>query len=343
MLMNFRDIYFENSLQWRKNFIQTVSERHLPLLGYRTPPTAQPLRARFIRRFRYGGQGVERCNVPANPRSRARKRGRDKIMSIKSSEQIKRMRDAGLLLWETHTIAKSLVAAGITTKEIDAEVYAFIKSKNAFPLFKGVPSSVAGIPPFPASTCISINEQVVHGIPSERKLLEGDIVSIDIGVKYNGWSADAAVTYPVGAIKSEEVNKLLLVTENCLKLDIELLKTKSRWSKVVKHSSNFVRREGFSIVEELAGHAIGKEMHELPQVPNHIPDPRNDFKIRVGLVLAIEPMINMGKKGVIFKEDGWTCVTEDNLPSAHFEHTVAITEKGPEVLTCGPNGEGWAM
>jgi methionyl aminopeptidase len=264
-------------------------------------------------------------------------------MNIKSSEQIKRMREAGLLLWETHKIAKSLVDVGITTKEIDAEVDAFIKSKHAIPLFKGVPSSVAGFPSFPAATCISINEQVVHGIPSERKLLAGDIISIDIGVKFNGWSADAAVTYPVGEIKSAEVKNLLLVTENCLKMDIELLKSKSKWSKIVKHSSNLVHQAGFSIVEELVGHAIGKEMWEHPNVPNHMPDPKDDFKIRVGMVIAIEPMINMGKKGVIVKEDGWTYITEDNLPSAHFEHTVAITETGPQVLTCGPNGEGWAM
>ncbi len=264
-------------------------------------------------------------------------------MNIKSSDQIKRMRDAGLLLWETHQGARALVGAGVTTKEIDAAVEAFIKGKNAVPLFKGVPSHVAGISPFPASACISINEEVVHGIPSERRLVSGDIVSIDIGVQYKGWSADAAVTYPVGEVKSEEVKRLLQVTENCLKMDIELLKTKSRWSKVVKHSSGFVHQAGFSIIEELVGHAIGREMHESPQVPNHVPDPATDFKIRVGMVLAIEPMINMGKKGILLMEDGWTYITEDNLPSAHFEHTVAITENGPEVLTCGPNGEGWAM
>lgn len=264
-------------------------------------------------------------------------------MKLKSSEQIKRMREAGLLLWEVHQIAKSLICIGITTKEIDAAVDAFIKSKNAIPLFKGVPSSVPGKPPFPASTCISVNEQVVHGIPSERKLSAGDIVSIDIGVKYNGWSSDAAVTYPVDATVSEEAKNLLYVTENCLRMNIELLKTNSRWSKIVKHSSNLIRQAGYSIVEELVGHAIGKEMWESPQVPNHIPDPIDDFKIKVGMVLAIEPMINMGKKNVILQDDGWTYVTEDNLPSAHFEHTVAITENGPEVLTCGPNGEGWSM
>ncbi|NLD95058.1 MAG: type I methionyl aminopeptidase [Fibrobacter sp.] len=263
-------------------------------------------------------------------------------MNIKNTEQIKRMREAGLLLWETHQIAKSFVNAGISTKEIDAEVDAFIKQKNAIPLFKGVPCSVAGKPPFPAATCISVNEQVVHGIPSDRKLITGDIISIDIGVKYNGWSADAAVTYPVGAT-TEEIGKLLTVTENCLKMDIELLKTKSKWSKVVKHSSKLVHQAGFSIVEELVGHAIGKELWEHPQVPNHIPGPNDDFKIRIGMVLAIEPMVNMGGKDVVFKDDGWTCITRDNLPSAHFEHTVAITENGPEVLTCGPNGEGWAM
>lgn len=264
-------------------------------------------------------------------------------MNIKSSEQIKRMREAGLLLWEAHKIAKSLICVGITTKEIDAEVDAFIRSKNAIPLFKGVPSIVSGKPRYPASTCISINEQVVHGIPSERKLSAGDIVSIDIGVKYNGWSSDAAVTHPVGETVSAQVNNLLRVTESCLRMDIELLKTKSMWSKVVKHSSNLIHQAGFSIVEELVGHAIGKEMWESPQIPNHIPNPKDDFKIRVGMVLAIEPMINMGKKSVILLEDGWTYVTEDKLPSAHFEHTVAITEKGPEVLSCGPNGEGWAM
>jgi methionyl aminopeptidase len=282
-------------------------------------------------------------NLPSNPVINDHNRkNKTKTMNLKNSEQIKRMREAGLLLWETHQVAKSLVGEGVTTKEIDAAVDAFIQGKNAIPLFKGVPAFTAGASPFPAATCISINEQVVHGIPSGRKLIHGDIVSIDIGVKYNGWSADAAVTYPVGAV-SEGVKNLLRVTEHCLKMDIELLKTKSKWSKVVKQSSSFVRQEGFSVIEELVGHAIGKEMHESPPVPNHIPDPRDDFKIRTGLVLAIEPMINMGKKGIVLQSDGWTYVSEDNLPSAHFEHTVAITETGPMVLTCGPSGEGWAM
>jgi methionyl aminopeptidase len=264
-------------------------------------------------------------------------------MNIKSQDQIKRMREAGLLLWETHFMAKSLLSEGITTKEIDTAVEAFIRGKNAIPLFKGVPCSVRGKAPYPASTCISINEQVVHGIPSKRKLLASDIVSIDIGVKLNGWSADAAVTYPVGDTIPEEVHKLLKITEQCLKMDIGLLKTKSQWSKVVKHSAKLVHDAGFSIIEELAGHAIGKEMWESPQIPNYIPDPKNDFKIKTGMVIAIEPMINMGRKEIILEDDGWTYVTEDGLPSAHFEHTVAITETGPEVLTCGPGGEGWAM
>jgi methionyl aminopeptidase len=260
-------------------------------------------------------------------------------MNIKNAEEMKRMREAGLFLWETHKAAKSLIDAGITTKEIDNTVESFILNHKAIPLFKGVPGKV----PYPASACISINEQVVHGIPGNRKLLNGDIVSIDIGVKVNGWSADAAVTYPVGDAVREDMMHLLRATEECLKLDIELLKTKTRWSNVVKRTSNRVHRAGFSIIEELTGHAIGREMWEAPQVPNHVPAPKDDFKIRTGLVIAIEPMVNLGKKEVLLEDDGWTYVTADGSPSAHFEHTVAITGSGPEVLTCGPNGEGWAM
>ncbi len=260
-------------------------------------------------------------------------------MNLKSSEQIKRMREAGLLLWETHQVAKSLIDVGITTNEIDSEVETFIRSRSGVPLFKGVP----GKTPYPASACISVNEEVVHGIPSQRKLQAGEIVSVDIGVKLNGWSSDAAVTYPVGHTVAEETGKLLRVTEECLKLDIERLGTKSRWSKVVKKSAGLVREAGFSIIEELSGHGIGKEMWEPPQIPNYVPEPGQDFKIKTGMVLAIEPMIGMGVKDVILLDDGWTYVTGDRLPSAHFEHTVAITEHGPEVLSSGPNGEGWAV
>lgn len=259
-------------------------------------------------------------------------------MNLKTPDQIRAMRRAGLLLWHTHSVAAKLVGEGITTKEIDRAVEDYIVSHKAIPMFKGVPGRV----PYPAASCISVNEQVVHGIPSVRKLKRGDIVSIDIGVKLDGWCADAAVTYPVGEIDSSKA-KLLQVTEDALRQSITLLATKTRWSQVVRKTSRRIEAAGFSIVTELVGHAIGREMWERPQVPNDC-SPRNpDFRIKPGLVLAIEPMINMGAPQVETLEDHWTVVTVDGKPSAHFEHTVAVTEGGPVVLTCGPDGEGWAM
>ena len=259
-------------------------------------------------------------------------------MNLRTSYEIKKMREAGLILWKTHQKAKQYVEKGITTREIDKEIECYIKSKNALALFKGVPGKV----PYPASSCISINEQVVHGIPSDYKLSEGDLVSIDIGIKYQGWCADSAVTYKIGNI-SKQCLELSEVTEHYLRQTIQLLSAKSHWSSIVRETSKRVTELGFSIVEDLVGHAIGKDMWEPPQVPNFFSKRIPDFNIKPGLVLAIEPMINLGKKQVKILQDGWTIVTEDSLPSAHFEHTVAITNDGPTVLTCGPDNEGWAM
>lgn len=259
-------------------------------------------------------------------------------MKLKTPEQIKRMREAGLVLWETHQTAFKALAAGITTAELNAEIENYINGRHAIALFKGVP----GVIPFPAAACISVNEEVVHGIPSNRRLQDGDIVSIDIGVKLNGWCADSAATYAVGTI-DEATRSLISVTENMLREAIALLKTNSRWSHIAKKISKRTERAGFSIVEELVGHGIGTELWELPQVPNFYCPQLPDFRIKPGVVLAIEPMVNMGTKRVKTANDGWTVVTCDSRPSAHFEHTVAITEDGPLVLTCGPNGEGWAM
>jgi methionyl aminopeptidase len=259
-------------------------------------------------------------------------------MNLKEPDQIKKMREAGLLLWETHQVASRLAIPDISTKEIDREIENFILTHKAIPMFKGVPGKV----PYPAATCISINEQVVHGIPSDRKLKNGDIVSFDIGLKLNGWCADAAVTYPVGAI-DERVRMLLTITENALRESISLLGTETKWSLIVKKTSRHIEKAGFSIVEDLVGHAIGREMWEKPQVPNYYSRNNPDFRIKPGLVLAIEPMVNMGTKEVETLPDYWTIVTKDNLPSAHFEHTIAVTDNGPVVLTCGPDGEGWAV
>jgi methionyl aminopeptidase len=259
-------------------------------------------------------------------------------MTFKTMDQIKKMREAGLLLWNTHLIASRYVSPGITTKEIDLEIENFIIKNKAIPMFKGVP----GKAPYPAASCISVNEQVVHGIPSNRKLIEGDIVSIDIGVKLQGWCADSAITYPVGTI-GEKNAQLLMVTENALRESITLLKTQYKWSRIVKTTSERILKAGFSIVEQFGGHAIGKEMWELPPIPNYYSEKHPEIFIKPGLVMAIEPMVNTGTKEIETLQDHWTIITKDKLPSAHFEHTVAITENGPVVLTCGPNNEGWAM
>jgi methionyl aminopeptidase len=257
---------------------------------------------------------------------------------LKSPDDIAQMRKAGLLLWRVHQTAAKLIAPGTPTRDIDRVVEETILDGGAIPLFKGVPGTV----PFPAATCISINEEVVHGIPSERTLAEGDLVSLDIGVKLDGWCADAAVTYAVGDIGPEK-SQLMQVTEQCLVRAIQGMRPGVRWSKIASKMQKYVEGQGFSVVEDLVGHAIGQEMWEPPQVPNFFSRQMRDFKLKTGLVLAIEPMINMGTKEVVVRPDHWTIATRDGKPSAHFEHTVALTDKGPVVLTCGPDGEGWAM
>jgi methionyl aminopeptidase len=250
------------------------------------------------------------------------------------------MRKAGLLVWQAHQLAAAIVRPGVTTAEIDAVIDRFFAEHKAVPLFKGVPGTV----PFPATTCISINEEVVHGIPSSRKLVEGDIVSIDTGCKLNGWCGDAAATYPVGRV-TPEVRGLLDVTRNTLALAIDLMGRSSRWSQVAAEMEAYVRKHKFSVVEAFVGHGIGRDMHEDPQVPNFVSRQlrrgTGEFRLVPGLVIAIEPMVNMGVKRVRTRADHWTQATVDGRPSAHFEHTVAMTESGPWVLTAGPNGETW--
>jgi len=247
------------------------------------------------------------------------------------------MRKAGLVVWEAHQTARALVRPGVTTGEIDAAIEQCFREHGAIPLFKGVPGKI----PFPAVTCISVNEEVVHGIPGKRALREGDIVSIDTGCKLDGWCGDSAVTYAVGKV-SAEVQRLLDVTSGVLELAIELMGTSRRWSEVAGAMATYVRRAGFSVVENFVGHGIGREMHEEPQVPNfQSPQLRRsgDFALEPGLVIAVEPMVNIGGKHVKSLPDHWTQATADGKPSAHFEHTVAITDKGPYILTAAP-GEG---
>jgi methionyl aminopeptidase len=256
-------------------------------------------------------------------------------IEYKSPREIEMMRKAGLLVWEAFELVSGLVRPGNATAQIDAAVDRFFGEHHAVPLFKGVPGKV----PFPATTCISINEEVVHGIPGPRRLAEGDIVSIDTGCKLNGWCGDAAATYPVGKVKPE-VQRLLDVTRGVLDLAIRLIGQRSYWSEVAAEMEAFVKDNGFSVVESFVGHGIGREMHEDPQVPNFVSDQLRkggDFPLLPGLVIAVEPMVNMGTKRVRTRADHWTQATADRKPSAHFEHTIAVTDSGPYVLTAGPN------
>lgn len=259
-------------------------------------------------------------------------------IELKSKREIALMRKSGIAVWQAHQIAAKMVAPGVTTAEIDKEFEAHFDRLGAKPLFKNYPNSARGKKPFPAVTCMSVNEAVVHGIPNDKPLVEGDIVSIDTGCLLNGWCGDAAVTYPVGQI-SDEVQTLLDCTSRVLELAIDELHRKSRWSQVAALMAQFVADHGYSTVECFVGHGIGREMHEDPQVPNFPSrslSGSGDFAIQPGLVIAIEPMVNMGTKRVRMLRDQWTQVTADGRPSAHFEHTVAITEQGPVALTKAP-------
>jgi len=255
----------------------------------------------------------------------------------KSQREIDLMRKAGLLVWESHRRVGELVSPGVTTGQLNAVVENVFSEHDAVPLFLNYPGEV----PFPAVTCTSVNEQIVHGIPGPRVLKEGDIVSIDTGCKINGWCGDAACTYPVGRV-APHVQKLLDVTQGVLDLAVELMGTKQYWSEVAEEMSRFVRRAGFSIVRDFVGHGIGREMHEKPEIPNFVNDEflkSGDFRLTPGLVLAVEPMVNMGRPDVRILADRWTAVTADGRPSAHFEHTIALTKDGPRALT-GPPTEG---
>ena len=242
------------------------------------------------------------------------------MVNLRSAREIAAMRRAGLVVWGAHQLASSLVRPGVTTGEIDRGVEEFFLEQGAVPLFKGVPGKV----PFPAVCCMSVNDEVVHGIPGSRVLVAGDIVSIDTGCSVDGWCGDSAVTYAVGPI-APDVQRLLDCTSGVLALATEMAK--------------YVRDYGFSVVENFVGHGIGRKMHEDPQVPNFCTPAfrrNHDFDLEPGLVIAVEPMVNMGSKKVHVLPDHWTQSTIDGCPSAHFEHTVAMTENGPVVLTAAP-------
>jgi methionyl aminopeptidase len=253
---------------------------------------------------------------------------------LRSKREIAKMRKAGLLVWEAHQRAGQLIRPGVTTRELDAVVDQLFAQHHAEPLFKGVPGPV----PFPTATCISVNEEIVHGIPGDRELCEGDIVSLDTGCRLNGWCGDAAVTHLVGEC-SDLAKQLLATTMGALNLAIDLLAVKSRWSEVAREIEQFVTDSGLRVIDTFVGHGIGREMHEPPQVPNFFSNQDSwvDFDLRTGLVLAIEPMVCTGRKSVICRDDHWTQATRDGGLAAHCEHTVALTSDGPMILTEGPS------
>ena len=248
------------------------------------------------------------------------------MIIIKSPREIELIKKSSQILIETFKLVDSLVKPGIVTKEIDKEVEKYILSKGAKPAFKGYRD-------YPASACISIDDQVVHGIPSRRRLKEGQIVGIDIGVERDHYFSDAAKTYKVGQI-SEEKKRLLRITQEALELGIAAAIVGNRLSDISHAIQSHVEHAGFSVVRELVGHGVGRELHEDPQIPNY-GKPHRGPRLKEGMVLAIEPMVNMGGQEVIFEDDHWTVRTADGLPSAHFEHTIAITRNGAEILTLG--------
>lgn len=246
------------------------------------------------------------------------------MIICKSETELGFMREVGRIVAETHRLMAKHIEPGITTGELDAIADHYIRSQKALPSFKGYNG-------FPASICASVNDQLVHGFPGKRKLNEGDIVTLDIGAQYRGYHGDSAWTYPVGKI-SEEAQRLLDVTEASLYAGLELVKPDVRLFTISHAIQRVIEDAGFSVVREYVGHGVGAELHEEPQIPNFgVPD--RGPRLKPGMVLAIEPMVNAGSRYVKTLEDNWTVVTVDGSLCAHFEHTVAVTAEGHEILT----------
>jgi len=247
------------------------------------------------------------------------------MITIKSQKEIDLMRHAGKIVAGAHALVGEMIKPGVTTQELDHAVEQYIRNAGAIPTFKGYGG-------FPNSICASFNEVVVHGIPEKRQLQDGDIISIDIGATYNGYVGDAAVTHGVGNI-SDEAEKLIRVTRESFYKGIAYAKDGFRLSDISNAIQKYVEDNGFSVVRDYVGHGVGKQMHEDPPIPNYGPKGRGP-RLRQGMTLAIEPMVNAGTFEVVTLKDGWTVVTTDGKLSSHYEHTILITGTGdPEILT----------
>lgn len=246
------------------------------------------------------------------------------MITLKSQREIELLKVAGHIVWLTHQYLKPFIKEGITTKELDKLAEDFIRSQGATPSFKGYEG-------FPATICASINDEVVHGIPGKRKLKNGDIITLDIGACYKGYHGDSAWTYPVGEI-SNDLKELLENTEKALFIGLEQVKPGNRIGDIGAEIEKYAKAHNLGVVEELVGHGVGTCVHEDPNVPNYGEHGTGPL-IKEGMVIAVEPMLNMGSKDICILDNDWTIVTEDGMPSAHFEHTVAVTKDGYQILT----------
>lgn len=248
------------------------------------------------------------------------------MITIKNTKEIELMRIAGNIVYETHQYLKPYIKPGITTRELDALAEQFILSKSATPSFKGYNG-------FPSAICTSLNNEVVHGIPGNYTLKEGDIISIDIGACYQGYHGDSAWTYPVGEI-SEQKKHLLYHTEQALYKGLEQVSVGNRIGDISYAIGEYAKKNKLSVFRELVGHGIGSNLHEKPDIPNYGIKGTGEV-IKEGMVIAIEPMLSVGSRHIVVEDDGWTITTLDNRPSAHYEHTVVVTKNGYEILTGG--------
>lgn len=252
------------------------------------------------------------------------------MIILKTTEEIAKMKVAGQVVAQILTILEKRIIPGITTGELNAIAEEEARQRGAQPVFRNYPNPYGGRP-FPGSICASVNEEVVHGFPGPRKLKEGDIISIDFGVLVDGYAGDSAITVAVGEV-DPRVKKLLEVTEESLMKGIEQAQVGKKLGMISNAVQRHAEKHGFSVVRDFVGHGIGKDMHEDPAVPNY-GRPDRGVILKEGMALAIEPMVNMGTYRVYTKMDEWTVVTRDGKPSAHFEHSIAITAQGPEILT----------
>ena len=243
---------------------------------------------------------------------------------IKSNEEIELLKIAGQIVGDTHNYLKQFIKPGITTKELDKLAYDYIISRDATPSFLNYEG-------YPASICTSVNEEVVHGIPSDRILQEGDIISIDIGACYKGYHGDSAWSYPVGNI-DEEKKYLLEHTEKSLYEGLSVIKPGMKIGDIGYAIEQYALKHKLGVVKELVGHGVGKHLHESPDVPNY-GKKNTGMTLRKGMVIAVEPMLNLGDSNIYILDDDWTIITADDKPSAHFEHTIVVTKDGYEILT----------